>query len=271
MSEIFSKSPEPTSKDSANATSSPGSAAGRSRSASPVGQGEFLSGREAVLASPSPSPGNRKAKPTPGISGPKCSGSSASAGLQRSLESRLQARLGMDGLMEFSQTWKRKATPAGRSYWAHTASARRTSGSGFSGWPTPKANEKEQSPEAHAKGFISLMEAAVLAPWPTPNAIPEGRGGLQSSPEKALERKTQGHQLNLDDAACLASESEEILGAIPSSSPAETGKQGAPRLNPAFSLWLQGFPVAEWLWCAPERKPTERERKTREESAASAS
>jgi hypothetical protein len=46
---------------------------------------------------------------------------------------------------------------------------------------------------------------AQLASWPTPNAMPESRGGLQSNPQKALERREQGHMLNLDDAACLAS------------------------------------------------------------------
>ena len=50
-----------------------------------------------------------------------------------------------------------------------------------------------------------LSGVASLASWPTPNAIPEGRGGLQSNPEKAMERRAQGHMLNLDDAACLAS------------------------------------------------------------------
>lgn len=38
-------------------------------------------------------------------------------------------------------------------------------------WPTPKAEEKVQSPEAHAKGFFSLVEKAER--WPTPNAADE--------------------------------------------------------------------------------------------------
>jgi hypothetical protein len=42
----------------------------------------------------------------------------------------------------------------------------------------------------NGNGFgLNLGQAATLASWPTPNAIPEGRGGLQSNPQKALERR----------------------------------------------------------------------------------
>jgi hypothetical protein len=47
--------------------------------------------------------------------------------------------LGRGGSIEYSQTWKEKITPAGRRYLAHIASARRTSGSDYSGWHTPQA------------------------------------------------------------------------------------------------------------------------------------
>lgn len=45
--------------------------------------------------------------------------------------------------MEYRQTWRLLATPAGRPYWAHTASARRTSDSGFfgAGWPTAQVHQ----------------------------------------------------------------------------------------------------------------------------------
>jgi hypothetical protein len=74
----------------------------------------------------------------------------------------------------YKLTWKRKATPLGRRYLERAASVLHTGGSGFGSWPTP-------------------------------NAIPPSRGGLQSDPEAALKRRAQGHMLNLDDAATLAS------------------------------------------------------------------
>jgi len=85
--------------------------------------------------------------------------------------------------MEYVQTWKLKTTPAGRSYWAHTASARPTNASAYTGWPTTKAKDgREWSPNSkpgNASGH-GLGAVAQLAPWPTPNTMTGGqtsRGG----------------------------------------------------------------------------------------------
>ena len=121
--------------------------------------------------------------------------------------------------------------------------------------------------------------------WPTPNAIPEGRGGLQTNPEKALERRQQDHMLNLDDAACLAGwatpahrdyrhpnakpwsergggkKGEQLpnqvahSGPTSTSSPALTEKRGA--LSPEHSRWLMGFPPG-WASYAPMVMPSSR-------------
>lgn len=114
---------------------------------------------------------------TSGIFGPHGTTSSASAALQSSLASRLRAKTASAGSTLYTLTWKQRVTPAGLSISALRASAPRTS----------------------VKDSTSSLKG-----WPTPNAIPEGRGGLQSSAEKALERKQQGHQTNLDDAVTLA-------------------------------------------------------------------
>lgn len=55
-----------------------------------------------------------------------------SSELSRAIGQRLQAIL-PSGSMEYRQTWKLRATPSGRQFWAHTASAHRTSDSDCSG------------------------------------------------------------------------------------------------------------------------------------------
>ena len=177
--------------------------------------------------------------------------------LQRSLNTLLRRRLKGYESLEYALTWSEKAMPSGLPICRLRASARRTGGSGCSGWPTP-------------------------------NAIPEGRGGLQTSMDGAIKRKESGHMLNLDDAVQLAGwgtpratdgqnggpnqDDQSALppqasGTIPKSSGATNadgaaaGSRGA--LNPAFSLWLMGFP-AEWESFAPQA--TRLSRKSRRNS-----
>jgi hypothetical protein len=199
--------------------------------------------------------GRKKENPMQGTSGQNSIGLSRSAGLQLSLESRLRVRLGVNGSDLFNLTWKRWDIPSRPPICALRASVRRISGS-------------------------------VSGSWPTPNAIPETRGGLQSNPEKALERRERGHQLNLDDAATLSvwatpatrdyrfanaksyqersqsTKGEQLnnqvvhcSGPMPGGPIAETGKVA--QLSPAFSLWLMGY-HAGWVNCAPQVMPSSR-------------
>ena len=108
----------------------------------------------------------------PDIYGPYSTNSSQPTTLQESLESRLRLRMAAYGSLEYALTWKRWHMASGAPICALRASALRISGNGCGGWPTP-------------------------------NAMPENRGGLQANAEKAMGRRTQGHALNLDDAACL--------------------------------------------------------------------
>ena len=103
--------------DTLNATSSPELADGVSHSS-------LQDGPKIVPSGPVHAPVNPSAQPEKVlgdkdercICGPPSSISSRSADLSMSLGSRLQAQLTTAGLMEYRQTWKVKATPAGRLY-----------------------------------------------------------------------------------------------------------------------------------------------------------
>lgn len=183
----------PTSSGTTPATSSPASADGRSRSASPDGPTTAPSGPGAARANRSARQASEAGLLMSGTSGRTGSTSSASAGLQSSLASRLRARTASVGSTLYRLTWKDRATPAGRRICALRASVLRTSGSGFglwpSGWPTPKAagdennldtflarqaRAKEKWPD---KGMgMPLGPTAQLTGWPTPTAQDQSRG-----------------------------------------------------------------------------------------------
>jgi hypothetical protein len=237
-----------------DAISSEASAVGNSPCTSPGGESE-ASGPALAPVNPTRRRGSKKATRTTGTSGLKCFGSSASAALTQCLGSRLQTRLATVGSMEYRQTWNQKVTPSGRLYWAHTASAARISGSDCSGWPTPKANEKAQSPEAHAKGFYSLMEMAemaAMAGWNTPRATDGTKGGpgqtggalpaMAGWPSPTALSFAESHMPGNNRSM------NKTLGVLPTSSPAETGRPAV--LDAAFSRWLMGYP-ANWDQASP--------------------
>jgi hypothetical protein len=194
-------------------TCSPGSAAGPSPSASPAGLPTASCGPAHARANRTRRRAGRKATRTPGTSGPTCSGSSASVVLTRSLANRCRELLGTAGSMEFRQTWREKVTPSGRSYSEHTASGRRTSGSGCSGWPTCQAEDGErgtQSLEKRAErtdGGANLTEVAALASWPTPSANEFGHtdlAGMEARRAKYAEKHgNNGFGLTLGQATAL--------------------------------------------------------------------
>lgn len=202
-----------------NVISSPESVAGPTPSGLLDGPTTVQCGLGLVHANLSARQGKAQAWLINATCGPLGSGSSESVALSQSLVSRLQQRFGTDGTMLFRQTWKRKATPSGRVYWAHTASALRTSGN----------------------GYISLRTY-----WPTPTAVDRVRNE-ESMKKCQTIRKARANQntvpIYLGEAAQLT-----ILnfGTLPTGFPVKTGSQG--QLNPAFSLWLMGYP-AEWASC----------------------
>jgi hypothetical protein len=128
----------------------------------------------------------------------------------------------------------------------------------FAPWSTPRAN-KWGFPDAHGS------QEAPLASWATPTTrdhkdgssdgtvLVNGLLGRQvwqtnwptpkrSDAERGGQETRTGRKSNLVDRVMLS-------GTTSSGSPAATAGRG--QLNPAFSLWLMGYPE-EWGNCAPQ-------------------
>ena len=258
------------SKASRSATSSPASEAGPTPSNSLAGATDLF-GQGAAPASPSARRAKGKPKMTRAISGPTGFGSSASAALSESLASRLQARLGTAGLVWFRQTWKRKATPLGRAYWAHTASGHRTSGNGSGSWPTPRtptggaeSGERKQELGRMESGGGDLQATALLAGWPTPCQQDGPNGGPSQGADRLpaaanlMSWPTPQEADGVRGSQTLKRGNLTLRGAALTGSPAGTAKPG--QLNPAHSRWLMGYPPA-WDACAPTATPSTRGRR----------
>lgn len=229
-------SDQKTSTDTRKHISSVASAVGHSHLDSLDGRQLRLHGPAPAPASPTRQPAKDSETQTQGTSGRSSCGSSASASLQSCLESRLRANLGANGSPEYALTWKHWDMPSGPPICALRASARRTSGKGYSGWPTPDANAGErfgQNPDRiNRQRSFTINDAARttehLTGWPTASAR-DWKDGRAS--QETMNRNSR--PLN----------EQVVHGLTPDSSTAETAKPAAsPTLNPAFSRWLMAFP-----------------------------
>jgi hypothetical protein len=266
------------SEDSGSVTSSPALVAGPTRSSSPAGA-TARSGPAAAPASRSAPPAPRLAAMMPATFGRPGFSSSRSAALTSSLVSRLRRRLDTAGSTGCVMTWKRRTTPSGRVCSLLRASARSTSGTGSGSWPSPAAEEPGGTLDAyrtrnrhHAGGMGQLAHAVQLATWPTP---------IESDAETACvtdQRLSRAKGVQLRETATWVTPSARdwkdspgmattatnpdgsvrtrldllprqayLTGPMSFGCPAGMAKRG--QLNPAFSLWLMGFPTA-WASCA---------------------
>jgi hypothetical protein len=84
----------------------------------------------------------------------------------------------------------------------------------------------------NGNGFgVTLGMMAQLSTWNTPT----------TNDAKQAQAQAQAPTRNLSGQV-------QHTGPTQSSSPAEMGSTGGYRLNPRFSLWLQGYPAA-WAYC----------------------
>lgn len=200
-----------------------------------------LFGLEAAPASRLAVRGKVRAKLTKGISGLTGIGSSASADLQTSLESKLVKLLPMDGWMKSSMIWKVAITPLRQRYFRLALSKRLMKESGFSLWHTPRSVMIEETPE----NFVRRMgdrngtccpNLAVQVLYPTLAARDyRSSMSLETVKRRQLE-STRGVNLS------------EFVQRL---------EQNNGKLNPQWVGWLMGYPP-EWEQSRPMAMPSSR-------------
>jgi hypothetical protein len=78
----------------------------------------------------------------------------------------------------FELTWRETDMPSGPPISQLQASARHTSGKGFGGWPTPRAEERQQ--QNSGDQYVALSKAVLMAGWVSPTAMDGNRGSMPS-------------------------------------------------------------------------------------------
>ena len=177
--------------------------------------------------------------------------------LQQKLTEKLMQKTATLGSTLYNLTWKPWVTPSGRSRFRLRASVRRTSVTGFTGWPTPAANEYEPKDlqrleqrrrecaerTGNGNGFGLTLGQAVpmaLTGWPTPQTS-DSTGGGQAKRAMGDTR----HGSNLNDFAMLAGWATPDTTMMQAKSrPPVLGNRKP--TDPQISLADQAFHLAGW-------------------------
>ena len=140
MSVTSQKLAPTTSTGTVKSTSLQASGGGPSLSVSQAGRTIDRSGQVPVLVNRSALRGREGEQQTTGIFGRQCSLLLSDTDLSQSLASKLFPLVHWHGSIWLQPTWKERVTPSGRSLPLLHASARTTSDSALTGWPTPTAS-----------------------------------------------------------------------------------------------------------------------------------
>lgn len=223
MEETSENSEQMMFPDFSDVTFSQGSEDGTSRSSSPDGRETERSGRPRSHVSRFQKPERNSVKEMRDTCFLISRSSSPSARLQQFVESRLVRRMEDYGSPEFDHRWSRWDIGSSPPICVLLASARLTSDSDSSGWPTPRtitggpeSAERKQELGRKRSGGGDLQAAAIMVGWRTPSGS-DGEVGV----------------MEIRDQAPLAY--GEMTG-----SDVRTGKFGG--LNPELSRWLMMFP-----------------------------
>jgi len=153
-----------------SATSSQESGSGPTPSDKQDGLTTDLFGQALAPASPSAAPAKASGMKTSATYGRLGQGSSESRALTLSLANRLQTVTDTLGSTLWEMNWRASATPSGRYVPRLVVSERLTSGSGFTSWPTPMANDSERRGlVAPSDKTLNNAAAASVSPRATPS------------------------------------------------------------------------------------------------------
>ena len=195
-----------TFKDSRSVTSSLGLEFGPSLFVGLDGLTRDQSGQEVAHVSLSARQALELGLRTQGTCGQLLPGSSSSAALQSSLESRLRARLSSLGSTLYTLTWKPWITPSGPSRFRLRASVRRTSETDCSGWPTATTRDWKDggNPNVNVELNGLLGRVCWLAGWPTPDKASGDGGRVQKDPFAKTRPSGAKIQFSINTAALLS-------------------------------------------------------------------
>jgi hypothetical protein len=225
-------------------TSSPASGSGATHSDEPNGRTIDPSLPDHAHASPSQEPAKKKEQKTADTSGRKCIDSSPvyqrAKDRQQSLANRLHKKLVRLGSTLYKQTWRKKTTPQGWSFFQLVASAHRTSGKDSTGSPTT---------------------------WNSPNAMDGNRGPCAITMDENGNAQRISQTTGIKFGMSLVTQSQltgparlTATGELQIGSGAEIKSGG--QLNPALPRWLMGLP-REWCDSAVTATPSSRPKRKR--------